>query len=179
MAAFRARVAPEDFAFDLAEMGRLYNNAMIAVERTGDGGNVMTTLEVQCQYSNIYMHKDWFKKDRGKVIMFQGFPTTQKTRPVALNIVARFVRTDPQLIWDRQFIAEALSFVRDEKGKPAAAEGAHDDTVSARWIGHFCRLVNLGYLDPTLIKTEKYGQDVGTESATENPGEGYTEPPEQ
>jgi hypothetical protein len=157
MAAYRSRVTPQDFAFDLADLGRYYNNAIIAVERTGDGGTTILTLQGDCRYTAIYRHRDWIKRERKlKWLDVEGFPTTGKTRPIALNILNHFIMEHPDLIWDAEFINEALVFVRDEKGRPAAATGAHDDTVSCRWIAHYVRLVLLGYLDPLNSKTEKY-----------------------
>lgn len=155
-AAYRARVTPFDFALDLADLGRLFNNAVIVVERTGDGGTTILTLAGECRYSNIYKHREWHKRERKKVIEFEGFPTTGKTRPVALNCVSEFMRDHPELIWDEGFINEALVFVRNEKGIPAAASGAHDDRVSARWLAYFVRKVMLGWLDPLNFSSERY-----------------------
>ena len=153
--AYRARVYPQDFAFDLDDLGRYFNNATIAVERTGDGGTVILTLQGECRYAAIYKHKEWWKRER-KVVEFEGFPTTPKTRPIALNFLNQFVLDYPELLWDEQFINEALVFVRDEKGIPKAQVGAHDDTVSARWVGHSARRALMGWWDPVNAKSERY-----------------------
>lgn len=156
-ASYRARVTPQDLAFDLDELGRYYNNAMIAVERTGDGGTTMLVLRGECQYANIYQHVEWFRRDKKRQLMkFEGFPTTGKTRPIALNFVSQFLLEHPELIWDSTFLDECLTFVRDERGIPAAAPGSHDDTVSARWIFHFVRRVQLGWLVPWEMKSQRY-----------------------
>ncbi len=155
-AAYRARVTPQDFALDLDDLGRWYNNAIIAVERTGDGGTTILTLQGECKYGAIYKHREWHKRERKKAIEFEGFPTTGKTRPIALNCLSTFVLEHPELIWDAQFIDEALVFVRDEKGIPAATTGAHDDTVSCRWIAYQVRRVLLGWWDPLNAKSERY-----------------------
>ncbi len=68
MASYRARVPAQDYAFDLAEMGEYFNDAMIAVERSSEGGAVILTLAGECQYSTVYKHKDWWKRQR-KVLM--------------------------------------------------------------------------------------------------------------
>lgn len=156
MAAYCAKVTPYDFAFDLDDLGRYFNDAMIAIERTGDGGTTILTLQGECRYGNIYKHREWWKRQKTKFIDFEGFPTTGKTRPVALNTVKSFINENPELIYDEAFINECLVFVRDETGKPAAAAGAHDDRVSARWIAYFVRRVLLGWLDPLEFKSERY-----------------------
>jgi len=158
-ATYRARVTPQDLAYDLDELGRYFNNAMIAVERTGDGGTTMLTLSGECGYSNVYRHREWWKRSKKttkQLIDFEGFPTTGKTRPIALNHVNQFVADYPELIWDEQFINEALTFVRGPNGIPKAAPGCHDDTVSARWVFHFVRRVQLGWLIPWEMKSERY-----------------------
>lgn len=153
MAAYKAHVTPQQFAFDLEDLGRYYNVAHIAVERTGDGGTTILTLAGDCRYTNLYKHREWWKRgNEKKVIDYEGLPTTIKTRPIALNFLNRFVMEHPDLLWDMKFLDEALVFVRDEKGIPKAAVGAHDDTVSCRWIAHYVRQVMLGYYDP-LQKT--------------------------
>ena len=155
MASLHARVTPEDFALDLADLARYFNNALVAIERTGDGATCILTLKGECKYGAIYRHKEWIRREK-KAMEFDGFPTNTKTRPIALNKVNRFVLDHPELIWDARFIDEALVFVRNEKGIPAAAPGAHDDRVSARWVAHYVRLVTLGYLDPVGSTSEKY-----------------------
>ena len=153
--AYRARVTPYDFALDLDDLGRYFNSAVIAVERTGDGGTTILALQGECKYGAIYKHKDWHKRER-KVVEFEGFPTTPKTRPIALNFVNQHILDHPDLIWDEQFINEALIFVRDEKGVPRAQAGGHDDRVSARWIGHAARRALLGWWDAASAKSERY-----------------------
>ena len=155
MAGYCAHVRPEDFAYDLADLGTYYNNAEIAVERTGDGGTTILTLAGDCQYGNIYKHKEWHQRDK-TVVEVEGFPTTRKTRPIALNFLNSFIIDHPELIHDARFLQEALVFTRDEKGIPRGANGSHDDTVSARWIAYYVRQVLLGYHVPWEAKTEKY-----------------------
>lgn len=152
MAAYRARVTPSDFAADLADLGRYYNTAPIAVERTGDGGAVILVLSGDCKYTAIVKFKEWHRKKRSttgkELIEIEGFPTNLRTRPIALNYVSRWIMEKPECIFDKIFVTEALSFVRDERGIPSGANGSHDDTVSARWIAHGSRMHLLGYWTP-------------------------------
>lgn len=156
MASYRARVPAQDYAFDLAELGEYYNNAVIAPERSSEGGAVILTLSGECRYNAIYKHKDWWKRDKKVLMEFEGFPTNKKTRPIALNSLNAFVLESPELIWCRQFINEALTFVRDPKGTPAGMVGCHDDTVMARAIAHQVRRVLLGWWIPWNSVSEKY-----------------------
>ncbi len=158
VAAYRAHVLPEDLADDLELLGKTYNNAEIAIERNNEGGTVIMALKIANQYGNIYTHKDWWKRDWQNTRFIEGFMTTMKTRPIALNRIRWMVAHSPEKIHDIQFIKEAMSFVRDEKtGKPQAVKGAHDDTVLCRGIAHYVRAVRLGYLTPEQLRSEKYG----------------------
>lgn len=167
VAAYRKRLLPEDFAWDLAELGHRYNDALIAVERNMEGGTVILTLEVMCQYTNLYKHKEWWKKDAEwkNTRYIVGFPTTPKTRPIAINRLRYFMMESPELIYDRRFFEEALTFVRDKNGKPAAAEGTHDDVILAGSIVYYVRAVRLGYYDPLVAPRESYGQGEGQEDS--------------
>src|SRR5580698_2790452 len=158
MAAYRAHVLPEELAHDMFELGTLYNNAEVAIERNNEGGTVIMALKISEQYGNIYTHKDWWKRDWQNTRFIEGFLTTQKTRPIALNRIRWMVAHSPETIHDLIFIGEAMSFIHDEKtGKPQAAKGAHDDTVMCRAIAHYVRAVRLGYLTPEQLRSEKYG----------------------
>ena len=81
------------------------------------------------------------------------------TRPVALNDLRRFVDDAPEMIRDLRFVGEALTFTRDEKGKPVAQQGAHDDTVFARALAYYAREVDLGHRDPVFAGAEEYGEE--------------------
>lgn len=180
-AVYHARIPPEDLAQDMAELGRLYNNALVAVERTGDGGTVMLMMQVANQYANIYKHRDWWKRDwvrqtggggaakgGNKFREIEGWPTSVKTRPIMLNRVAIVIRQTPELIHDVDFVKECLTFVRDEDGKPQAAEGTHDDLVMAMAIANAVRLVVLGYLDITAMPSESYDDNDQPEDEVED-----------
>lgn len=159
MAAYQAHVLPEEFAWDLVELAQEYNDAEICVERLSEGGSVLTTITGECMYWNVYKHYDWWKKDLQNRKEIIGFPTNTRNRPMALNRIRWFVAESPHLIYDITFIQEAMAFVRDEKGKPQATKGAHDDTVLCRAFAHYVRHVRLGWLDPSAIpRREKYGQ---------------------
>lgn len=159
VASYRDRIAPEDFGLILADLGRMYNDAIICVERTGDGHTVMLALQ-QDGYHNIYRHKEWADRyKKNEVVEMPGWPATLITRPIACNRLAEYIRENPENFHDKIFINEAITFVREpKKGRPEAQQGTHDDTVSCRYIGHYCRLVLLGFIDPLGMDREYYGQ---------------------
>lgn len=157
VAAYCAKVTPEDFAYDLADIGRYYNDAPIMVERNMDGGTTILVLAGDCKYGAVMKSKEWIKREK-KTVEFDGFQTNTRTRPIALNMLNRFVKESPELIWDLSFIDEALVFVRNKTGKPEATPGAHDDRVMSRAIAHAARAMLLGYF-PTDGSVTYIGSD--------------------
>ena len=63
-------------------------------------------------------------------------------------------------MYDITFVEEAMRFTRRTKdGKPQGGgddDNSKDDTVMCRAVAHFARLVNLGQLDPEMLKSESY-----------------------
>ncbi len=160
MAMFHARVPPEDYGYVLAELGEMYNDAMIAVERNGDGYSTMLALN-QVGYGNIYRHRQWEDRHRKVVIELPGWPNTMITRPIACNRLRDYLEEHIGMFYDRIFLNEASKFGRNPKtGKHEGLKGTHDDTVFASAICHYVRLVNLGFLDPLEGGQEEYGSNV-------------------
>jgi hypothetical protein len=165
MAAYSSSLPPEDLATEAVDIAREYNNATICPERNNHGGAFILTVQRQLLYGNIYYHKEWYR-ERKQVVEVAGFPTNVRTRPIALNRVAQWVRDTPEFLVDEQFVDQALTFVRNKKnGKPEAQKGCHDDDVSARWVAAYCRMVLLGYFDPVEAPSEKYGETAEEEQA--------------
>jgi hypothetical protein len=164
VAAYKARCSTVDFALDLERIGKYYNMAWIAVERglgpeAAEGGTVILTL-VNSSYPKIYKHKEWWRRYRKQKeeILLEGFPTNNRTRPIALNRLKQFIEETPALIHDEDLLKECRVFVRNEKGRPGAQPGAHDDAVLAAAIAQCVRLILLGYIDPLTMQREQYGQ---------------------
>jgi hypothetical protein len=152
--AYCAKVRPEDFAWDLNDMGRYFNDAQILVERNGQGGSTILVLAGECRYSGVMKTREWVKRERKQFVEFEGFQTNVRTRPIALNLLNRAIKDNPERIWDIDFINEALVFVRNEQGKPEATPGAHDDRVMCRAFAHAARAMMLNYYP--LQGSEKY-----------------------
>jgi hypothetical protein len=149
----------------------MFNNALAAVERTGDGQTVLVVMQNIHGYMNVYYFRpvekrSWAKaggpKQAGgtpgtRLRPIEGFPTTTKTRPVMLNRVGVLIRETPELLHDIDTVKECLTFVKNEKGKPEAVPGTHDDRVMALGIANFARLDLLGFIDPSL--SESYDEE--------------------
>ena len=145
-------------------MGRYYNKALIAVERTGDGVTTILQLRDTLKYPRIYEHKEFHRQSKQQYLE-PGFPTTPKTRPIALNKLNWHLLWNPELYWDSLFLAQCLTFVRQPNGIPAASTEAHDDAIAGNWVAEGARLIENGMLDLFQMKMEKY---VGADALTED-----------
>ena len=81
------------------------------------------------------------KEDKYTGIMDKsyGFKTTSITRPVIIAELVKIVRESVELINDKLTLEEMLTFVRNEKGRPEAQQGAHDDLVMGLAIAYYSR----------------------------------------
>jgi hypothetical protein len=164
VAHYRSRYRADKFAYDLAYLGLMYNNAMIAVERNSYGAGVILFLERgdvendMPPYTNLYAHPH-IDRLSGEVGNKLGFPTNVSTRPIALSYLRKWAEDNPDMIFSEVFCNQALSFV-NRKGKPQAAPGAHDDSVAAGWVAHGARAYHLGFWVPVRSRKNSDDEDV-------------------
>lgn len=93
---------------------------------------------VRLGYTNMFVRE---KEDRfsGVIDKSYGFKTTSVTRPVIIAELVKIVRESVDLIYDKLTLEEMLTFVRNEKGRPEAQQGAHDDLVMGLAIAYYAR----------------------------------------
>jgi len=117
-------------------LGQYYNDAMIAVE--ANFSTYPMKLLTLMGYQNQYVREkpDSFS---GSLRDTFGFKTTPATRPSIIAELVRALRENISLVNDRETLLEMLTFVRNEKLRPEAEEGAHDDCVMALAIAHYVR----------------------------------------
>lgn len=123
------RIDEDLFAHQLYCLGRMYNDAKIAVEVNFSPTPVRELVELE--YPNIYA--------RGEGIEYLGFKTTSITRPLIINTLKASFRENPEIENSKEILSEMLSFVRNKLGRPEAVSGKHDDLVMAKAIAHFVR----------------------------------------
>ena len=68
-----------------------------------------------------------------------GFRTTMVTRPLILANLQQIVLEETNKLNDRDTLEEMLIFVRNEKGRPEAQQGGHDDLVMGLAITYYIR----------------------------------------
>lgn len=145
VAQLHGRMAPEIFADQLNLLGRYYSTenrsgtrtpALIAVEKNHNSGeSVLRLLQKDWAYPNLFRHR-LINRRRNRPEQRMGFVTSVETRMPMLDGLAQAMREGTITIPSKDTIRELMSFVRDEEGKPAAQEGAHDDRVISLAIAH-------------------------------------------
>ena len=136
VATLRHQYDEDTYAYQLYALGMYYNTALV-----GNEVNYSTfptkMLEI-LGYPNMYVREieDTFT---GKTRQAYGFQTNKITRPLIIANLIRIVREDITLINDEDTLLEMLTFVRNEKLRPEAEPGAHDDTVMALAITYYIR----------------------------------------
>lgn len=114
-------------------LGRYYNTALLGIEANFSSYPIKEL--VKYRYPRQYVRE---KEDKitGKKEKSYGFKTTSVTRPVIIAELVRIMREEIDNINDIPTLEEALTFIRNEQGKPEAQEGKHDDLIMSLAIGY-------------------------------------------
>lgn len=119
VALLRGHWPPAEFAHRINGLRNRYDG-LVVVERNGSGIAVLDKLE------ELDSRKLYYGEDKRL-----GWHTTVKSRPRMMSAIEEALRTRSLKIRSREFLEEALTFVRNEVGIPAAARGRHDDLIMA------------------------------------------------
>lgn len=118
-------------------LGHYYNVALIAVE-TNYNSYVSMTLELW-HYPKLYIRERSMNSYTHKLAKKYGFATTTQTRPVILDNLQTIIDDHPEWVKSEDALREMTHFVYNEKRRPEAEAGEHDDYVMAMAITYFCR----------------------------------------
>lgn len=136
VAKYRVRTDEDLFARELYCLGMWYHMALIGVEVNF---STHPCKELQrLRYPRLFLRKVEDKLTQ-QVTMSVGFRTDRLTRPVIIAGLVGMMREHPELVNDGETLNEMLTFGRNQKGRPEAAEGAHDDCVMALAIAFYIR----------------------------------------
>lgn len=117
-------------------LGLFYNTALIGIEVNYSTFPVKE-LE-RLKYPNLYVRETEDNYTHKPAEKF-GFKTTSLTRPVIIAGLKEIARDNIEVIVDRETLYEMLVFIKNEKGRPEAQVGEHDDCVMALAIAHYIR----------------------------------------
>jgi len=123
---------PYELARRLVSLGRMYDDALIAVERNNHGYGVLAHLKDLC-YENLFLQNGQ-----------EGWLTSVVTRPAMIENLALLLMEQPEMFHSPRLLEELKTFVRHADGHGAASEGAHDDCVMAMAIAQAARKEDAG-----------------------------------
>ncbi len=122
-------------------LGLHYNTALIGIESNYTPAPIKRLQDLH--YPRQYVRQQAEDNYTHAVLKKYGFNTNKSTRPVIIAELVKIVREKVELINNIDTLNEMLTFVRAtegaHKGRPQAAEGAHDDLVMALAIAHYIR----------------------------------------
>ncbi len=125
--------SPREFARRVAELGKQYNGALVAVESNNHGHAVLACLAEPLKYGNVFRQNE---KD--------GWLTTSANRPEMLENLSTTLIAEPGRFRSERLLNELRTFVRFANGNCGAAPGTHDDCVIAMAIAWAVRRAEVG-----------------------------------
>ena len=117
-------------------LGKYYNNALLGIESNFSTYPIQEAERLGYKYQYVREQEDTYT---GKVEKRLGFKTTSISRPRVLAQLQTIVLESCDLLNDKDTLEEMLVFVRNEKGRPEAKEGEHDDLVMGLAIAYDIR----------------------------------------
>lgn len=130
VAMFRAKIAPEDYAFPVEQIARFYNNAWLVVEVNKNSELIMQDLKLTYPWLYRRQHREQISD---KPTLVPGFYTTPQSRHrILLELRREFSDYEkPLRIYSKIILSEFDKFEVNSKNKAEAASGYHDDCVMA------------------------------------------------
>lgn len=130
-ALWHGHIDPDLFAHELDKLGTWYDDALIAVEENNHGLTVINSMKNV--YYNLYKRTTHNRvTDEAKQEL--GWWTSEQTKKIAIDNLARLIRERKLVIKSKRFIQECMTYVIDEKGFTNAQPGAYDDVVMSAAI---------------------------------------------
>ena len=136
VAVLRHQTDEDAYARQMYCLGKYYNDALLGIEV--NFSTYPVKLLDMMGYRRLYVRE---REDTytGTIQQAFGFRTTPVTRPVIISELVRVLRDGIHLVNDRVTLEEMLTFVRNDRLRPEAEPGAHDDTVMALAIAWYIR----------------------------------------
>ena len=128
------RISPDEFSYELAIVGKLYGNCLIACEQNLAGWATLTKLKDI--YYNLYTRQDeseWKDKDTRKL----GFDTTAQTKPLILSRLRAGIQFENIKINDEKLYRELSGFTKHHTRKTILGTTSHFDIVMAFAIVYY------------------------------------------
>lgn len=117
-------------------LGMYYNKALVGLEVNYSTHPTRRLQEMR--YPKLYVREGFDDYEHSTQKKF-GFATTAITRPVIIAQLVEVMRDNPGCVEDYDTLGEMLVFCRNERGRPEALPGEHDDMVMSLAITYGIR----------------------------------------
>lgn len=136
VAVLHGKMDEDVYARQVYCLGMHYNIALVGVEVNYSTHPVkeLQRLNYPRQYT-----REQTDTYTGALKKAYGFNTNSATRPVIIAELVETARDNLENIVDDATLAEMLSFAKNDKGRPEALPGKHDDLVMSLAIAHHIR----------------------------------------
>ncbi len=137
-AEFWSKCDPDQFAYKANQIGRYYNNALMAIERNGPGRTVNSILYNKYEYPRIWQEEVEDEAMITNVTEKLGFNTNKASKFALIDLGKRAIRLGLRKINSVPCLNELLAYEYDATGKKAnAPKGKKDDRVIAFLITNY------------------------------------------
>lgn len=133
VAEYRSRIEPEQLAPLVLLTALFFNNAWIAIERTGGWGMPLIRILYR-DYHYPFLYRPKRPNISEKLENRLGWDTTQRTKPELVAGLAGLLLEGEDGIKSRALANEVRTYTRTEKGTTEAEPGRFDDLLSAYMI---------------------------------------------
>ena len=136
VATLKKQLDEDEYSRQMYCLGMYYNTALIGIE---NNYSTYPTKKLQeYGYPKMYI-REIEDNIAEKVVDKFGFVTNKATRPIILSILKEVLRDNVNWINDIDILREALVFIRNDKGRPEAQIGEHDDLIMGLSITYYIR----------------------------------------
>ncbi len=119
VAEMHGRWPPDIFSTKLAELGEMYNNALLAVEYDRFGAAILERLQILHHYPNIYYERRFDKAVKRYVIGQLGWVPTPKAKTQIIMELQSALRREDIIVNSEGFLEECHTFVHIGERKMA------------------------------------------------------------
>lgn len=145
------KIDEDEYSRQIYCLGTYYNNALVGLEN--NYSTYPTKKLKEYDYPKMYIRE--VEDNITEVIQDKyGFLTTKATRPIILAMLKEIFRDNISYINDLDVLYEGLVFIKNEKGRPEAEQGKHDDLIMGLAITYYIR-TQQSFIVKKIEKEEK------------------------
>jgi hypothetical protein len=158
VAEYKSQISTREFGHMLVSVASEYNNALLVIENSNIGWDVVNTV-VERGYNNLYysprsngdMSMDKYISKLEAEQTVPGFTNSTRTRPLVISKLESYLREKTFIIRSKRLLSELRVFSWIN-GKAQAQSGYNDDLVMSLGIGLYIR--------DTALKFSIQGKDL-------------------